>query len=101
MVGYVSDTYTDDSTHRDEVRNHWRGDGFHYECHHDECYVTATAHMYFTSEEEYLLHWNAFHAAIGPWFICPVPQCPICCNWRAVRAGLVLGSCGPATCDQP
>ncbi len=56
VVGYVSDTYTDGSTHRDEVCNRWRGEGFHYECHHDECYVTATARMYFMSEEEYLVH---------------------------------------------
>ena len=43
---------------------------------HDECYVTATARMYFTSEEEYVAHWNSFHAAISPWFICPVSECP-------------------------
>ncbi len=31
--------------------------------------------MYFTSEEEYVAHWNSFHAAISPWFICPVSEC--------------------------
>ncbi len=76
IVGYVYDACTDDTTHRDEVRNCWSGEGFHYECHHDECYITATAQMYFTSEEEYLAHWNAFHAAISSWFFCPVPHCP-------------------------
>ncbi len=75
-VGYVSDTNTDDSPHHDEVRNRWRGEGIHYECHHDECFVMETARMYFTSEEEYIEHWNSFHAAISPWFVCPVPHCP-------------------------
>ncbi len=36
----------------------------------------ATARMYFTSEEEYVAHWNSFHAAISPWFICPANGCP-------------------------
>ncbi len=32
--------------------------------------------MYFTSEEEYVAHWNSFHAALSPWFICPANGCP-------------------------
>ncbi len=36
----------------------------------------ATARMYFTSKEEYVAHWNSFHAAISPWFICPINGCP-------------------------
>ncbi len=32
--------------------------------------------MYFTSEEEYVAHWYSFHAAISPWFICPINKCP-------------------------
>ncbi len=32
--------------------------------------------MYFTSEEVYVAHWNSFHAAISPWFICLVIKCP-------------------------
>ncbi len=36
----------------------------------------ATARMYFTSEEEYVAHWNSFHAAISPWFICPANGTP-------------------------
>ncbi len=75
-MGYASNIYTDDGPHRDEVRNRWRGEGVHYECHNDECYVTATVRMYFTSEEEYVAHWNSFHAAISPWFVCHVPECP-------------------------
>ncbi len=75
-VGYMSDTRTDDCSHRDEVHNCWRKGATHYECHHDECYVTVTTRMYFTSEEEYVAHWNSFHAAVSPWFICPVNECP-------------------------
>ncbi len=36
----------------------------------------ATARMYFMSEEECVAHWNAFHATISPWFVCPVDRCP-------------------------
>ncbi len=75
-VGYVSDNQTDDCSHRDEVHNRWRKGETHFECHHDECFVMATARMYFTSEEEYVAHWNSFHAAISPWFICPTYGCP-------------------------
>ena len=75
-VGYVSDNRTDDCSYRDEVHNRWRKGETHYECHHDECFVMATARMYFTSEEEYMAHWNSFHAAISPWFICPINGCP-------------------------
>ncbi len=56
--------------------NRWRKGETHYECHHDECFVTVTPRRYFTSEEEYVAHWNSFHAAISPWFICPVNECP-------------------------
>ncbi len=75
-VGYVSDIHMDEGPHRDEVRNRWSSGGVHYECHHYECYVTATACMFFTSEEEYVVHWNSFHAAISLWFSCPVSECP-------------------------
>ncbi len=74
-VGYVSDNRTDYCSHRDEVHNRWRKGETHYECYHDECFVMATARMYFTSEEEYMAHWNSLHAAISPWFICPVNGC--------------------------
>ncbi len=35
----------------------------------------APARMYFTSKEEHVAHWNAFHAAISQWYICPVNGC--------------------------
>ncbi len=31
--------------------------------------------IYFVMEEEYLAHWNSFHAAISPWYICPTQGC--------------------------
>ena len=75
-VSYVSDNRTDDCSHRDEVHNRWRKGDTHFGCHHDECFVMATTRMYFTSEEEYVAHWNSFHAAISPWFACPINRCP-------------------------
>ena len=36
----------------------------------------ATPRMYFTTEEEYVTHWNSFHAAISLWFLCPAHGCP-------------------------
>ncbi len=75
-VGYVSDNRTDYCSHRDEVHNRRRKGETHYECHHDECFLLATARMYFTSEEEYVAHWNSFHAAVSSWFICPANGCP-------------------------
>ena len=37
--------------------------------------MVGTAHFYFITEEEYLAHWNAFHAAVSPWYICPAQGC--------------------------
>ncbi len=59
----------------DEVTNQWSLGGTHYECHHPECIVVGTARLYVITEEEYLGHWNAFHAAIFPWYICPAQGC--------------------------
>ena len=75
-VGYVSNNQADDCSHRDEVHNRWRKGETHFECHHEECFVMTTTSMYFTSEEEYVAHWNSFHAAISLWFICPANGCP-------------------------
>ncbi len=75
-VGYVSDNQADEVSHHDEVHNRWRKGETHFECHHYERFVMATVRMYFTSEEEYVAHWNSFHAAISPWFICPANGCP-------------------------
>ncbi len=57
------------------VPNKWKQAGFHYECHHAECVVIGTARLYFVTEEEYLAHWNAFHAAVSPWYACPARKC--------------------------
>ncbi len=75
-VGYVGDeVLEDDRLNTDEVTNQWRLGGSHYECHHAECVVVGTSRFYFVMEEEYLAHWNAFHAAVSPWYICPVQGC--------------------------
>ncbi len=37
--------------------------------------MTGTAKLYFIMEEEYLAHWNAFHAAVSPWYVCPTKGC--------------------------
>ncbi len=75
-VGYVSDEVREgDRLNLDEVTNQWSLGGTHYECHHAECVVVGTARFYFVMEEEYLAHWNAFHATISPWYVCPAQGC--------------------------
>ncbi len=59
----------------DEVMNQWNLGGTLYERHHAECVVVGSARFYFVTEEEYLAHWNAFHAAISPWYICLAQGC--------------------------
>ena len=75
-VGYVGvEVCGEDRPNPDIVPNRWNRPGFHYECHHPECVVTGTAKLYFITEEEYLAYWNAFHAAVFPWYICPSMGC--------------------------
>ncbi len=75
-VGYVGDEVCgEDRPNPDMVPNQWSQRGFHYECHHAECVVTGTTRLYFITEEEYLAHWNAFHAAVSPWYICLTMGC--------------------------
>ncbi len=75
-VGYVGDEVCkEDRPNPDMVPTTWSQAGFHYECHHAECVVTGTARLYFVTEEEYLRHWNAFHAAVSPWYACPAMGC--------------------------
>ncbi len=75
-VGYVGEeVYEEDQTNPYMVPNKWNQAGFHYECHHAECVVIRTARLYFVTEEEYLMHWKAFHAAVSPWYACPATGC--------------------------
>ncbi len=75
-VGYVPNEVGDETRPNvDKVSNQWSHGGMHYECHHAECVVVGTARLYFITEEEYIAHWNAFHAAISPWYICPAQGC--------------------------
>ncbi len=71
-VGYVGDEVCEgDRPNPDVVPNKWNQAAFHYECHH----VIGTARLYFIMEEEYLPHWNAFHAAVSPWYVCLAMGC--------------------------
>ncbi len=75
-VGYVGDEICEeDRPNPDMVPNKWSSAGFHYKCHHTECVVVGTAWLYFVTEEEYLTHWNAFHATVSPWYACPAVGC--------------------------
>ncbi len=75
-VGYVGDEVCEeDRPNPDIVSNKWNWPGSHYECHHPECVVLGTARLYFITEEEYLAHWNAFHAAVSPWYVCSTAGC--------------------------
>ncbi len=75
-VGYVGDEVCEeDHPNSDIVSNKWNRPGSHYECHHPECVVMGTARLYFITEEEYLAHWNACHAAVSPWYVCPTVGC--------------------------
>ena len=75
-VGYVGDeAHGEDQPNRDVVANRWSLAGHHYECHHAECVVVGTAWLYFVTEEEYLAHWNVFHAAVSPWYVCRAMGC--------------------------
>ncbi len=75
-VGYVGDEVCEeDHPNPDLVFNQWNRPRSHYECHHPECVVMGTARLYFITEEEYLAHWNAFHAAVSPWYVCPTVRC--------------------------
>ncbi len=75
-AGYVGDEVCgEDHPNPDVVPNRWNRPGFHYECHHAECVVTGTARLYFITEEEYIAHWNTFHTAVSPWYICPTTGC--------------------------
>ncbi len=75
-MAYVGDEVCgEDRPNPDMVPNKWGMVGFHDECHHAECVVVGTARLYFVTEEEYLAHWNACHAAVSPWYICPAQRC--------------------------
>ena len=75
-VGYVGDEVCEeDRPNPDIVTNQWSLAESHYECHHTDCVVVGTAWFYFVTEEEFLVHWNAFHAAVSPWYVCPAQGC--------------------------
>ncbi len=65
----------EDRPNPDAVPNKWSQAGFHYECHQAEFVVIGTARLYFVTEEEHLMHWNVFHAAVSPWYACLSTGC--------------------------
>ncbi len=65
----------EDRPNPDIVSNKWNRPGTHYECHHPECVVIGSARLYFIMEEEYLAHWNAFHATVSSWYVCSSAGC--------------------------
>ncbi len=101
-LGYVTDkcNHRGPSNH-DEMLNQWNRRHTHYKCHHDECFMTGTARMYFTSEEEYLAKME----------LVPHHRDPVAClshhnmhlysHWRARYFKQVSGTCGRTPFNQP
>ncbi len=46
-----------------------------YVCRGEDCRAFGTARFGFTSEEEWLSHWNTFHVAVMPQFVCQHAGC--------------------------
>ncbi len=87
-MGYVADeSVAENWSNTDRVKNHWSQGQTHYECRHEECFVVGVARFYFTSEEEYLAHWNFFHGAISLWFICPSTSCDYVTTAQRYKSG--------------
>ncbi len=41
-----------------------------YVCHREDCRAFGTAQFGFTMEGEFVSHWNTFHVAVMPQFVC-------------------------------
>ncbi len=41
-----------------------------YVCHGEDCWALGTARFGFTTEDEWISHWNTFHVAVMPQFVC-------------------------------
>ncbi len=46
-----------------------------YVCCREDCRAFGTALFGFTMEDEFVSHWNSFHVAVIPQFICQHPGC--------------------------
>ena len=56
--------------------NACRGPGLvRYVCRGEDCRAFGTARFGFTSEEEWVSHWNTFHVAVMPQFVCQHVGC--------------------------
>ncbi len=48
-----------------------------YVCRGEECRAFRIAQFGFTTEDEFFSHWNTFHVAVMPQFICRHPSCGV------------------------
>ncbi len=46
-----------------------------YVCRGEDCRAFGTAQFGFTTEEEWISHWNTFHVAVMPQFVCQHAGC--------------------------
>ena len=46
-----------------------------YTCRMDDCCAVGGIRLAFSTEEELVAHWNTFHVAVAPQFMCQVPGC--------------------------
>ena len=60
-----------------EVESHARRNSgpVRYICRGEDCRAFGTARFGFTTEEEWISHWNTFHVAVMPQFVCQHAGC--------------------------
>ena len=46
-----------------------------YVCRGEDCHAFGTTRFGFTTEEEWISHWNTFHIAVMPQFVCQHAGC--------------------------
>ncbi len=46
-------------------------------CRGEDCHAFGTARFGFTTEEEWISHWNTFHVAVMPQFVCQHAGCGV------------------------
>ncbi len=58
-----------------EPRACWNPGPVRYVCRGEGCRAFGTARFGFTTEEEWISHWNTFHVAVMPQFVCQHAGC--------------------------
>ncbi len=46
-----------------------------YVCHGEDCRAFRAPWFGFTTEDEFINHWNTFHVVVMPQFVCQHPGC--------------------------